>query len=110
MTTAAKKTKTNPNKKDSTATQQVGIRELRQSASQILAKVKDGAIFEITDHGVPVAKIVPIVRSLYEDYIAAGLIIAAENSDWHPTTKPGKVKGSKSSTQVLMGLRAEERY
>lgn len=90
--------------------QQVGVRELRQSASQILDQVKDGFAFEITEHGVPVARLVPITKSLYEEYIAAGFIIPAENPDWRPTTKPGKVKGNKTSTQVLMELRAEERY
>ena len=50
-----------------------------------------------------------MTNSLYEEYLEAGLIIPAENPDWRPTTKPGKVKGKKTSTQVLMELRAEER-
>lgn len=91
-------------------TQQVGVRELRQSASQILDLVKDGASIEITEHGVPVARLVPITKSLYQEYVSAGLITRAENPDWRPTSKPGKVKGNKTSTQVLMELRAEERY
>ena len=91
-------------------TQSVGVRELRQSASQILDQVKDGVAVEITEHGVPIARLVPITKSLYEEYIEAGLIIRAENPDWLPTTKPIKIKGNKTSTQVLMELRAEERY
>ena len=88
----------------------VGVRELRQSASQILDQVKDGAAVEITEHGVPVARLVPITKSLYEEYIESGLIVPAENPDWRPTSKPIKVKGNKTSTQVLIELRAEERY
>lgn len=88
----------------------VGVRELRQSASRLLDQVKDGVVIEITEHGVPIARLVPITKSLYEEYIEAGLIIPAENSDWRPTTKPGKIQGKKTSTQVLMELRAEERY
>jgi len=87
-----------------------GVRELRQSASQILDQVKSGVVVEITEHGVPVARLVPIKKSLYEEYIEAGLIVPASNPDWRPTTNPIKIKGNKSSTDVLMELRAEERY
>ena len=87
-----------------------GVRELRQSASQILDQVKNGIVVEITEHGVPVARLVPIKKSLYEEYIEAGLIVPAVNPDWRPTTNPIKIKGNKSSTDVLMELRAEERY
>jgi len=88
----------------------VGVRELRQSASQILDQVKDGAVVEITEHGVPVARLVPITKSLYEEYLESGLITPAVNTDWRPTKNPLKIKGNKSSTEVLMELRAEERY
>ncbi len=87
-----------------------GVRELRQSASQILDKVKAGMAIEITEHGVPVARLVPITKSLYEEYIETGLIIPAKNPDWRPTLTPIKIKGNKTSTEVLMELRAEERY
>lgn len=114
MSTVAKKVKrVAPSKKSSgpiQMAQRVGVRELRQSASRLLDQVKDGVVIEITEHGVPIARLVPITKSLYEEYIEAGLIIPAENSDWRPTTKPGKIQGKKTSTQVLMELRAEERY
>ena len=42
----------------------VGVRELRQSASKLLDHVKDGLVIEITEHGVPVARLVPITKSL----------------------------------------------
>ena len=87
-----------------------GVRELRQSASKILDQVKDGMTIEITEHGVPVARLVPIRKSLYEEYIEAGLITPAENPNWRPTRNPIKIKSNKTSTEVLMELRAEERY
>jgi prevent-host-death family protein len=87
-----------------------GVRELRQSASQILDQVKNGTVVEITEHGVPVARLVPIKNSLFEEYIGSGLITPAVNSDWRPTKNPIKIKGNKTSTEVLMELRAEERY
>lgn len=114
MTTAAKKVKkAAPSEKNAEpirVTQQVGVRELRQSASQILDQVKNGFTFEITEHGVPVARLTPITKSLYEEYIEAGLIITAENPDWRPTTTPGKVRGKMTSTEILVEMRAEERY
>ena len=87
-----------------------GVRELRQSASKILDQVKDGVVFEITEHGIPVARLVPITKSLYEEYIAAGLIIPAENPNWRFTAPTYKLKGKKTSTELLMEIRAEARY
>ena len=37
----------------------VGIRELRQEASKILARVEEGEEFMVTDRGVPVARLIP---------------------------------------------------
>ena len=122
MTTAARKTKSTVAKKKAevqapaakvvkpAAMQSVGVRDLRQNASKVLDAVKAGAIIEITEHGVPVARLAPIKRSLYEEYIESGLIKPAENPDWRPTKNPVKITGSKTSTEVLMEMRAEERY
>jgi len=122
MTTAARKTKATAGKKKASvkepamkvvkpaAMQSVGVRELRQNASKVLDAVKAGAIIEITEHGVPVARLAPIKRSLYDEYIESGLIKPAENPDWRPTKNPVKITGSKTSTEVLMEMRAEERY
>lgn len=38
----------------------IGIRELRQNASQHLREVEKGETIEVTDRGRPVARIVPI--------------------------------------------------
>ena len=122
MTTAARKTKPTVGKKKGgvkepvvkvvkpAAMQSVGVRDLRQNASKVLDAVKAGAIIEITEHGVPVARLAPIKRSLYDEYIESGLIKPAENPDWRPTKNPVKITGSKTSTEVLMEMRAEERY
>ena len=114
MTTAAKKTKkVTPSKKiidKSIPANKVGVRELRQSASQILDQVKEGVVFEITEHGVPVARLIPITKSLYEEYIAAGLIIQAQNPIQEFKMPTFKLKGKKTSTELLMEIRAEARY
>ena len=118
MKTAARKSKSNsvakkPVKKSAptvVAIESVGVRDLRQNASKVLDQVKDGAILEITEHGAPVARILPITKSLYDEYIESGLIKPARNPDWRPTKNPAKIIGKKTSTEILMEMRAEERY
>jgi len=41
----------------------VAIRELRQSASQVIRRVQEGDTVEVTVQGRPAARIVPIERS-----------------------------------------------
>jgi prevent-host-death family protein len=38
---------------------QIGVRDLRQNASVWLRRVQQGESFEVTDHGRPVAMLVP---------------------------------------------------
>ena len=38
----------------------IGIRELRNGLSRHLAEVRDGGEIIVTDHGTPIARIVPI--------------------------------------------------
>ena len=47
----------------------VGVRELRQNASVLLRRVKAGEVIEITEHGKPVAKLVAIEPSKYDEYL-----------------------------------------
>ena len=47
----------------------VGVRELRQNASVLLRRVKAGEIIEITEHGNPVAHLVSIEPSSYNEYL-----------------------------------------
>jgi len=122
MTTSARKVKKAPAKKKGVATKRdkpsniglppksIGVRELRQNASKLLDIVKSGAIIEITEHGVPVARLTPIKRSLYEEYLESGLIKPALNPNWRPTKHPVKIKDGRISTEVLLAMRAEERY
>jgi prevent-host-death family protein len=55
----------------------VGVRELRQNASELLDRVQAGESFEITNHGRPVAQLVAINRrtaSSYNDLVAQGVL------------------------------------
>lgn len=59
-----------------------GVRELRQSASQILQEVKNGSVVEITKWGETVARISPVKKSNWQDLIDSGLVSPAQTS-WH---------------------------
>lgn len=41
---------------------EIGIRELRDQLSRHLAEVREGRIVTVTDHGLPIARIVPVQR------------------------------------------------
>lgn len=53
----------------------VGIRELRDGLSRHLSTVRDGHTITVTDHGRPVARIVPVsVPTTLERLIAEGRV------------------------------------
>lgn len=64
----------------------VGVRELRQRASELLRRVERGEVIQITDRGRPVAQLGPLpVGSRLEQLRAAGDIEpAAEDMDEFP--------------------------
>ena len=97
-------------KKNKTQGTSVGVRELRQSASQILDQLKDGVTIEITEHGVPVARIVPITRSLYEEYLENGKIIPARNPDRIFTMPKGKISKGKQLSEILIEERRAAKF
>ena len=56
----------------------VGVRELRDGLSRHLARVKEGHSITITDHGRPVARIVPVGGpTKLEQLIADGQVTPA---------------------------------
>ena len=56
----------------------VGVRELRDGLSRHLASVQEGHTITVTDHGRPVARIVPIgVPTKLEQLIAEGKVTPA---------------------------------
>lgn len=114
MTTAAKRVKKSESSKkkpaDTTITTSVGVRELRQSASQILDQVKDGVAFEITEHGIPVARLVPLTRSLYEEYLQSRRIIPARNPKHVFTVPKGKITKGKQLSDILIEERRSARF
>jgi prevent-host-death family protein len=57
----------------------VGIRELRDGLSRYLDRVREGGTITITDHGKPIARIVPVGRlTTYEQMKLDGRITPAQ--------------------------------
>jgi prevent-host-death family protein len=55
---------------------QVGVRDLKQNASRVLARVKAGETLEVTEHGRPVARLTPVERGDdYDRLVEAGEIL-----------------------------------
>jgi prevent-host-death family protein len=83
---------------------QIGIREIRQDASIILARVEEGEEFIITNRGVPVARLLPIEvdeNALIEEMIANGDIIEAEGNLWDIPLPTFKLKGESATQQLI---------
>jgi prevent-host-death family protein len=57
----------------------VGVRELRDGLSRHLAEVRSGRTLTVTDHGRPIARIVPVDRpTRLERLIAEGRVRPAQ--------------------------------
>ena len=88
----------------------VGVRELRQRASELLRIVERGETVEITDRGRPVALLTPLpAGSAYERLVATGIIESAASSlDDLPEPLELAVDAERPSA-VLSRLRRDER-
>lgn len=88
----------------------MGIRELRNNLPAVIRRVRAGEAIEVTDHGHPVARLVPIhVRSQYEQLVAEGRIIPPEIDLLDIPPLPAR-PGMPTASQVLAEMRESERY
>jgi prevent-host-death family protein len=88
----------------------VGVRELRQRASELLRRVEAGETFEVTDRGRPVAVLGPLpATGSLERLRATGEIAPADTSfDDLPEPLPLGI-GQEPPSRVLARLRRDER-
>jgi prevent-host-death family protein len=88
----------------------VGVRELRQTASELLRRVAQGETFEITDRGRPVAVLSPVPEGRpLERLRATGLVEpATEDIDDLPEPLP-LPPGAEAPSNALARLRRDER-
>ena len=81
----------------------VGIRKLRDGLSRYLAEVSAGRSITVTDHGRPVARIVPVDEpSPLERLIAEGLVQPARQ---HTRSAPRPVEASGTVSDLVVERR-----
>ncbi len=88
----------------------IGIRELRQRASEYLRRVETGETIEVTDRGRPVALLIPIPDvSPLEQLRAAGEIDEATGKIGDLGEPIELAPGQEPPSSTLERLRADER-
>lgn len=90
----------------------VGIRELRQQVSAVLRRVVQGEVIEVTEHGHPIARIVPLRPGTLDQLVLEGRATDAEGdllelieSMGLPATGAGPI----SASEALSVLRDDGR-
>ncbi|MXW94162.1 MAG: type II toxin-antitoxin system prevent-host-death family antitoxin [Acidimicrobiaceae bacterium] len=86
---------------------EVGIRELKQNASAVVARVRMGATITVTDRGRPAALLSPIPGSKIEELTASGRLRSATLS--FANLQPPEPH-DKPLSATLEEMRAAERY
>lgn len=94
----------------------VGVRDLKQNASRVLARVKAGETVEVTERGRPVARLVPLEPADdYDRLVEAGEVLPgtqdvldALDPDALDDGTPVPVEAEPGLTGELLALREEE--
>jgi prevent-host-death family protein len=89
---------------------EVGIRALKQNASQVVARAAAGDVITVTDRGRPVARIVPIRTSRIQELLDAGIGTPRTSSLADLPSPRATRRGEPTPSDVLRELRDGERY
>jgi prevent-host-death family protein len=91
--------------------ERIGIRELNQHTSQVLARVSGGESIEITDRGRPVARLVPVrdEDSMLDRLVTAGRAVAPTATGPVPLP-PVLGDPTVDAAEELAAARDEERW
>jgi prevent-host-death family protein len=88
----------------------VGVRELRQRASELLRRVAAGETIEVTDRGRPVALLAPIPEAGPLERLRAAGELSAPRGDLADLPAPLALEpGQEPPSSVLERLRLDER-
>ena len=83
------------------------MRDLRQNASRVLARVKAGETIEVTERGTPIARLVPIdASSSYQRLLEAGDLLPGEQAI--SDIQPVRVGSGARLSEELAALRADD--
>lgn len=88
----------------------VGVRELRQRASELLRLVEQGEVVEITDRGRPIARLTPLPTGTPLEQLRASGDIDPASADFDDLPQPARLPvGAETPTDALARLRGDER-
>ena len=87
----------------------VGVRELRQRASELLRLVENGETIEITDRGRPVALLTPLPQGSPLERLRASGEVEPATGDVDELPAPLSSRGPELPSTVLARLRRHER-
>lgn len=87
----------------------VGVRELRQRASDLLRLVEAGETVEITDRGRPVALLTPLPKGGPLEQLRAAGEIDSATADLDDLPAPLTSRAAEPPSAVLARLREHER-
>ena len=87
-----------------TREKRVGIRELKSTLSECLRDVRAGRTVVVTDHGQPVARIIPEAVSTRDrvDALRSAGAIAWSGRRLRAATPAGKVRGARTVADLLV--------
>jgi prevent-host-death family protein len=74
----------------------VGVRELRDNLSRHLGEVRSGRVVTVTDHGQPIARIVPVGRPTRLEQLRAEGRVQAARTRKRPAPEPVAADGTVS--------------
>lgn len=74
----------------------IGIRELRDGLSRYLAGVRDGDEIVVTDHGTPIARIIPIGYESGLEALVRQKLASLPTGPRRPLPEPIKTNGTVS--------------
>lgn len=86
----------------------IGIRELKQNASAAVSRAAAGEALVVTDHGRPVARLVPLGATRAAELVGAGLARAPRRSLADLPRPEGEVSTTLSA--ALLEDRDDQRY
>jgi len=88
----------------------IGVRDLRQRASEYLRDVQDGQSLEITAHGRPVAQLVPVRRAGRRSLLVTRGRLSVGTGDLLKLGAPlPPAPGVQTVSELLRGARDGER-
>ena len=90
----------------------VPVRALRNQTAEVLSRVKAGEVVELTEHGRPIARIVPLTLDRWEHLKLLGEVEMAELNDGMEIADFAAAEaapGVARPSEILARLRAGER-